>query len=101
VGVAPDRVVQPREYSDEEISSLRRLVEEDTVGKFVTDNPSPSEARIARFLESLKRDGIILREERIRKTIRDEVNRKNNVTQIYDLEYDTVLREAVDYLQSR
>jgi carboxyl-terminal processing protease len=101
VGITPDQVVQPREYSDEEIASIRRLVEEDTVRKFVSENPNPSERRVEAFIDSLVKDGILLREERIRKSVRDEVNRKNNNVQIYDLDYDTVLREAVGYLQSR
>jgi carboxyl-terminal processing protease len=100
VGIEPDRVVKQTEYSDEEIASLRKLIESNRVQEFVQQNPKPSEASIAGLIAQLKKEGIMVREERIRKNVRDEVNRIAGVSPVYDLDYDKVLQEAVAFVRS-
>ena len=99
VGIEPDRVVTQTEYSDEEIESLRKLIESNRVQEFVQQNPGPSEAKVAAFVAELRREGIVVREARIRKNIRDEVNRIAGVSPVYDLDYDKVLQEAVSFVR--
>ena len=99
VGIQPDRAIEQPEYTDEEIASARKLVETNAVQDFVKGNPKPTEPGIAAFIAKLKGDGIVLREDRIRKSIRDEVNRVAGASPVYDLEFDKVLQEAVGFLR--
>ena len=98
IGIEPDQEVKIEEYSDEEIQSYKKMKEGELIENFIKNHPKPSEKNISAFILSLKNDGIILRDERIRKEIRDELNRFNNSPPIYDLEYDIVLKEAVNLL---
>ena len=81
--------------TDKEKESYRKLIESFRIEHFVDGNRQPSEDDIQRLLQDLKKEGIELRESRIRKYIQDEVDRLANVQKVYDLEYDMVLREAV------
>ena len=98
IGIEPDIEVKIEEYTDEEISSFQTLVNENFIPKFIEENPNPTEEDIALFIDSLYELDIVLREERIRKEIRDELNRYNNTPPLYDLDYDIVLKEAVNIL---
>jgi carboxyl-terminal processing protease len=100
VGIEPDRAVVQPQYSDEEIESLRKLIESNAVQDFVQSNPRPSERQVAALVAELRKQGYVVREERIRKNIRDEVNRIAGVSPVYDLEYDKVLQEAADFVRS-
>jgi carboxyl-terminal processing protease len=99
VGIEPDRIIDRETYTEEELESYRRLVEDGSIKDFVQANPDPSEKQIAAFIESLRAEGNVLREERIRKSIKDEVNRLKNIITVYDLEFDRDLREAVETLR--
>jgi carboxyl-terminal processing protease len=98
-GIAPDLVVEDPELSDEDLDSLARLQEQGLVEEFVSDNPSPTAGEISGFIERLREQDITLSERRIRKLVREEVNQVNNVTEVYDLEFDLVLRRAVELLR--
>jgi carboxyl-terminal processing protease len=98
-GIEPDEVVQPPELTDEETESLTRIRDEQLVTGFVDENPDPSGAEIRSFIERLGERDIVLSERRIRKLVRDEVNRRNNVSPAYDLDFDVVLQEAVEMLR--
>jgi len=100
IGIQPDRPVAQSEYTDEEIASLRKLLETNRFQDFVKQNPNPSEAKVAELVTKLRGEGTVLREDRIRKSVRDEVNRLAGESPVYDLEYDKVLQEAVAFLQS-
>ena len=98
-GIEPDLVVKDSELSDEDLDSLARLQEERLVEEFVSEHPSPSASQIDSFIERLREQDITLSERRIRKLVRDEVHQVNDVTQVYDLEFDIVLQRAVDMLR--
>ncbi len=98
IGINPDIEIKREPYTDEEISSLKYLIEENLIPKFIEENRDPNEEEIASYIISLNEQGIVIREERIRKEIRDELNRYNNTPPVYDLEYDIVLKEAIRIL---
>ncbi len=98
-GIEPDEVVKPPELSDAEVESLTRIADEQLVASFVDEHPEPSESEIRSFIGDLRAKDIELSERRIRKMVRDEVNRRNNVSPAYDLEFDVVLQEAVRLLR--
>jgi len=92
--------VQPPELSEEEVASLTNVRDEQLITSFVDANLDPSEAAIQDFIERLRERDIVLSERRIRKLVRDEVNRRNNVSPAYDLEFDVLLREAVKRIRT-
>ena len=98
-GIEPDLVVKDPELSDEDLDSLARLQEEGLVEDFVSEHPSATASQISSFIERLREQDITLSERRIRKLVRDEVQQVNDVTQVYDLEFDIVLQRAVDMLR--
>ncbi|MFW5683213.1 MAG: S41 family peptidase [Spirochaetota bacterium] len=100
VGVDPDEVVEPPELSDEQAEEYARLIESDRVAEWVRANSDPSEIDVDRFVERLQADGFDLPDRWIELTVRNEVNRQNNVQIVYDLEFDEVLQEAVRLLRT-
>ncbi len=101
IGIEPDIEVKIEEYTDEEISSLQTLISENFIPKFIDEYPNPTEQDIALYIDSLYEQGMVIREERIRKGIRDELNRYNNTPPVYDLDYDIVLKEAVNIINGQ
>ncbi|MFO8064345.1 MAG: S41 family peptidase [Spirochaetota bacterium] len=98
-GIAPDLEVEEPEMSDEELDALAEIRDQALIEEFVQENSSPEDAEIDEFVARLQDEGYGLSERRIRKLVRDEVNQVNSVTQEYDLEYDDVLRKAVELLR--
>lgn len=94
-GIAPHRVVQEPELSDEEVETYATLREENTVVSFVQENPDPTEREIEAFVDRLQGEGYELSERLLRRMVRDELNRYHNRSVVYDLDYDVVLQEAV------
>jgi carboxyl-terminal processing protease len=99
-GIEPDKVMAEPELSDEELDSYAQLRRENRITEFVQENMDPSDREIGRFIEQLREEGIALNERYLRRMIRTEVNRLSNRSEVYDLEYDMVLREAVRMLES-
>ncbi|MFP4566667.1 MAG: S41 family peptidase [Spirochaetaceae bacterium] len=98
-GIEPDLELKDRELSDEDLDSLARLQEQGLVAEFVDEHPSPSDRQVRSFIERLREQDITLSERRIRKLVRDEVQRRDDVDQIYDLDFDIVLQRAVEMLR--
>ncbi len=99
VGIEPDRTISEPELSEEDQAELRKLTEERRIKTFVEENPHPTEEQIAGFIRDLATDGITLEDRLVRKMIRNEVNRTNNDPPVVDVDYDLVLREAVQVLR--
>ena len=100
IGIEPNLTLTEKELSDEELESLATLVENNDIPKFVNDNPVEDRAKIDSFVNRLEEEGIILEERLIRKLIREEYNRNLNDPPAYDLEYDIVLKHALELFQS-
>ena len=98
-GIEPDQMVQEPELSDAQLEDLTTIRDEELISGFVDEHPSPSNGAIENFLQRLEEREIDLPERRIRKLVRDEVNRRQNVSPAYDLEYDIVLQRAVELIQ--
>jgi len=99
VGIAPDVVVEVEEVTEEEKESYRELVQSSRIESFLDANPRPDDAQVGDFLRSLQAEGYVTPEELIRQYIKDQINRRSYVYPIYDLEYDTVLRQAVSLMR--
>ena len=99
VGITPDITVKRDDFTEEEIQSYRKLLEGGFIREFLSKNPNPSDEQVISFVVNLQKQGIVLREERIKKEIRDVLNQINSIQSMYDLEYDIVLKEAVRLLR--
>ena len=97
--IEPDMPVEEEPLTEEEQEALDRIVEESLVPEFIRLNPDPSEAQIIEFIESVNGDGAMLEDRILRRMIKTEINRTNNNPPIFDLEFDLILKEAVDALQ--
>ena len=98
-GIDPDIFVTPKEFSEQEFESYKRVVEEDLIGSFVREYPSPSENRINYFLGELVKEKIELDEYYLKMMIQNEINRRMDNPPVYNLEYDETLKKAVEILE--
>ncbi|MCG8480138.1 MAG: S41 family peptidase, partial [Spirochaetales bacterium] len=67
---------------------------------FVDRVGEPSEDELRGFIGELSADGISLNERYVRRLVRIEVNRILNRSEVFDLDYDIVLRRAVEFLSN-
>ncbi len=100
IGIEPDKEVKEPELNEEERASYRKLLEEQTIADFVENNRPLTSREIDRFIEKLRKQGIVLEERILRKLIRNEIHKTNDSPPVYDLEYDLALQEAVEMLNS-
>jgi len=98
IGIPPDRLVRLPDFTAADAEQLNRLINDNMIPAFVSNNPEPSAAQVYSFARSLEAEyslDITL----IRRLIRNEQNR-TVIAPIYDLEYDIQLAEAVNILRS-
>ncbi|MFP4329713.1 MAG: S41 family peptidase [Spirochaetaceae bacterium] len=99
-GVSPDQEMSEPELSEEELEDYAELRRENRITRFVEANTDPTDSEIRSFISELRDEGITLNDRYLRRIIRTEVNRLNNRSEVYDLEYDEILQEAVRLLES-
>jgi len=99
IGISPDVPVQEPELSEEEEQALSRILEEELIKDFLTRYPNPTDENIESFEQELADRDIQLDDRYVRRLVRNELNRTNNNPPAYDLEFDLVLQEAVNYLR--
>jgi len=99
IGISPDVPIQEPELSEEEEQALSRIIEEELIKDFLSRYPNPTDENINSFERELANKGIRLDDRYIRRLVRNELNRTNNNPPVYDLEFDLVLQEAVNYLR--
>jgi carboxyl-terminal processing protease len=99
IGISPDVPVQEPELSEEEEQALSQILEGELIKDFLNRYPNPTDANIDSFEQELAGKGIQLNDRYIRRLVRNELNRTNNNPPVYDLEFDLVLQEAVNYLR--
>jgi carboxyl-terminal processing protease len=97
-GVAPAIEVADEELTEEQQQAYATIRREDRVRTFLEASSDPSGAEIDRFVQGLQDEGLDPGDRLLRRFIRMEINRVNNREQIFDLEYDRVLRRAIEYL---
>jgi carboxyl-terminal processing protease len=99
IGISPDVPVQEPELSEEEEQALSLILDEELIKDFLRRYPDPTEMNIDSFERELASKNIQLDDRYIRRLVRNELNRTNNNPPVYDLEFDLVLQEAVNYLR--
>ncbi|MDR3325444.1 MAG: S41 family peptidase [Spirochaetaceae bacterium] len=97
IGIPPDREVLFPKYSEDDMESLNKLINSNSLKTFVAENPRASPGvsdSFARQLESQYKLDFNL----LRRLIRNEQNR-TEIAPVYDLEYDVQLQEAVKIIR--
>ena len=100
VGITPDKTVELETLGDEEVASLKEILQEDLIKKFVDENPEENAKTTSRFVDSLRAKGNALTERDLKSLVRDEYNRRMDFPPVYDLEFDKVLQITVDLMKS-
>ncbi len=99
IGVSPDYVILPPELNDDQHETYIELLSSPIVVDWVAENREPTGARTDSFVIELQEGDFDLPDRWVRRAVRNEVNRQNNVVAPYDLDFDTILQEAVRMLQ--
>ncbi|MDF1568037.1 MAG: S41 family peptidase [Spirochaetaceae bacterium] len=99
-GIDPDIAVSEPELTDEQAASYAKLLQENRVGSFIDENPDPSRQDVDNFIRSLRADGLDPGERVIRLMVKRESERRQNIPPVVDLEFDSVLIRALDYLET-
>ncbi len=99
IGVSPDHEILPPELNDDQQQTYIELLSSPIIVDWVAENREPTDARIDSFVIELQEGDFDLPDRWVRRVVRNEVNRQNNVVAPYDLDFDTVLQEAVRMLQ--
>lgn len=99
-GIDPDIFVEEPEFSEEQLLAYATVLQENRVGAFVDTYPDPSAAEVDQFLLDLRDEEIDPGERILRLMIKRESERRLNSPPIVDMEFDSVLIRAVDYLDT-
>ena len=99
IGVSPDEEVLPPELDDDQQQTYTELLSSPIVVDWVAENREPTDSQIGSFVIELQEGDFDLPDRWVRRAVRNEINRQNNIVAPYDLDFDTVLQEAVRMLQ--
>ena len=98
IGIPPDRVVKFPEFTDADADKLGKLINDNKLRSFISDNPNANPAQIENFARSLEKE-YALEFTLLKRLIRNEQNR-TSIAPVYDLEYDIQLQEALNILNN-
>lgn len=99
IGIIPDILSEMAELTEDQALAVTELLSARGIEKFVQNRTQIPQQEIDRFVAETAR-ATSLEKNVLEKLVRDEVSRANNIIPVFDLEFDTVLRHAIDYLQS-
>jgi carboxyl-terminal processing protease len=101
VGIKPDLEVKDPDLTDAELEIYRKLLNDKKLETWAKAHPDGSAASIAIFVKELQSSGIALNERLLTRLSRVEQWRaKNQNPPTIDLDYDIVLKKAVDLLNA-
>lgn len=98
IGIDPDIAVESPQLTDQEAEDYAAILQQNRVGLFIDENPNPSEYEIRRFITGLQSEGLDPGERVLQLMVKREAERRMNVPPVVDMEFDTVLQTALDFL---
>ncbi len=99
-GIDPDITVEEPELTEEQVQAYATLLQENRVGAFIDDNPQPTASQVNQFVSTLQTEGLDPGESVIRLMVKRESERRLNSPPVVDMEFDSVLLRAVDFLDT-
>jgi len=100
MGIVPDIVITEPELSEKQLEAYAKLLQENRVGTFIDKHPRPSEKQINAFVDDILSEGLNPGEKILKLMIKREGERRLNVPPVVDLEFDSVLIQAVNFLSN-
>lgn len=100
IGITPHIVSEAAEFTEEQAVDMTTLLSQRRLEKFVNNRTTVSNQEIDRFVTEII-NTTSLEKDMVEKLVRDEILSANNVTPIFDVEFDTVLQRAIKYLTSK
>jgi len=97
-GIGPDIQVTEPELTEEQADAYATLLQENRISAFVDDYPKPKKSQVDKFIRQLKNEKVYPGERILRLMVKRESERRLNSPPVVDLEYDSVLLKAIDYL---
>ena len=101
IGIKPDIEVKEPAFNRDEEYAFLKLRELDLVNKFVDANSQPSNEQITAFIRDLNGRSLVLGDRLIKRLVVNEVNRRANITPVYDTEFDIQLQKALEIIKNR
>ncbi len=105
-GIEPDREIEPSHSVDEmtgaELQDLQKMIQENLALKFVeTHEELSDEAMFERFSKELEGQGLSIDTFFIKRSLHFARNRNKNTIEVFNLEFDSVLRSTVEMIRNR
>ena len=99
-GINPDIAVEEPELTEEQVQAYASLLQENRVGAFIDETPHPSASQVNQFISLLQSEDLDPGDRVIRLMVKRESERRLNSPPIVDMEFDSVLLRAVDFLDT-
>lgn len=99
IGIDPDISIDLPQPNQDEVKLIKRIFDEKLVESFVNKNKTPSDSDLDTFMNELKTKNIILDKILIKRLVRQELY-KNRKEPLYDLDYDTQLKMALQIINA-
>lgn len=100
IGISPDMEVKEDPLTKEEEYSFLRFQDLDMVSQLADRYGKDLVANKAAIMAVVKEKGLVLPENIVVRMVRNEMDRRNNVTRDYDLDYDKVLQQALQVIRN-
>ncbi len=99
-GIDPDIPVEEPELTEDQLQSYAFLLQENHVGTFIDEHPHPTSFQVDQFILDLKGEDLDPGERVIRLMVKRESERRLNSPPVVDMEFDSVLIRAVEFLDT-
>ncbi len=99
IGIDPDISIALPQPNQDEVKLIKRIFDEKLVENFVNKNKNPSDSDMDMLMNELKTKNIILDKILIKRLVRQELY-KNRKEPLYDLDYDTQLKMALQIINA-
>lgn len=97
IGIIPDIISEPDELTEEQTADITMLLSDRRVEKFVNNRPQVNTTEIDRFIAEIV-NTTSLTGTIVSRLVRSELLSVNNVTPVFDLEFDMMLQRAIEHL---
>ena len=101
-GILPDIEIQPLQLTKADRRNILALQDEKIIDSFVTKHPDYTSENVTLFQNEVKEKGIILSDFASHIVLKNKIKEvSKNKSEVFDLEFDTQLKEAITYLNKK
>jgi len=96
IGIAPDYEIKEPVIGEADEKAILAVREKGIVEDFIVANPKASLDTISATAAKLRKDGIAISDRLFYFMVKRELNRKDNVIEVYDINFDDQLKKAIE-----